>query len=243
VLAAPDLDKKMRMEVDTSDYVIGGVLSMECEDGLWRPVAFLSKSLNEIERNYEIHDKEMLVIIRGLENWRYLLEGAHFKFEIWTDHKNLEYFMKAQKLNWRQARWALYLSRFDFTLKHVPGTKMGKADGLSRRLDWKVGVGNDNNNQIFIKDNWICSLEEVVIEGPEVDIVKKIKKARSKDEEVVRIVEEMKKVRVKELRGEEWKIEGELVLKEGKIYISKDVELRAEIIQLHYDVPAAGHEG
>jgi len=107
---------------------------------------------------------------------------------------------------------------------------MGKTDGLSRRLDWKVGVGNDNNNQIFIKDNWICSLEEVVIEGPEVDIVKKIKKARSKDEEVVRIVEEMKKVRVKELRGEEWKIEGELVLKEGKIYISKDVELRAEII-------------
>jgi len=67
VLAAPDIDKKMRMEVDASDYATGGVLSMECEDGLWRPVAFLSKSLNEIERNYEIHDKEMLAIIRGLE--------------------------------------------------------------------------------------------------------------------------------------------------------------------------------
>jgi len=127
-----DLDKKMRMEVDMSDYTTGGVLSMECKDGLWRPVAFLSKSLNEIERNYEIYDKEMLVIIRGLENWRHLLEGACFKFEIWTDHKNLEYFMKAQKLNRRQARWALYLSKFDFTLKHVPETKMGKADGLSR---------------------------------------------------------------------------------------------------------------
>jgi len=63
VLAAPDIDKKMRMEVDTLDYVTGGVLSMECEDGLWRPVAFLSKSLNEIERNYEIHNKEMLAII------------------------------------------------------------------------------------------------------------------------------------------------------------------------------------
>ena len=82
VLAAPDLDKKMRMEVNASDYATGGVLSMECEDGLWRPVAFLSKSLNETERNYEIHDKEMLVIIRGLENWRHLLEGAYFKFEI-----------------------------------------------------------------------------------------------------------------------------------------------------------------
>jgi len=82
VLAAPDLDRKMRMEVDTSDYTIGGVLSIEGEDGKWRPVTFLSKSLNEIERNYEIHDKEMLAIIRGLESWRYLLEGAKFKFKI-----------------------------------------------------------------------------------------------------------------------------------------------------------------
>ena len=77
-----------------SDYAMGGVLSMECEDGLWRPVVFLSKSLNETKRNYEIHDKEILVIIRGLENWRHLLE-----VEVWMDHKNLEYFMKAQKLN------------------------------------------------------------------------------------------------------------------------------------------------
>ena len=103
MLAALDLDKKMRMEVDASDYVMGGVLSIECKDGLWRLVAFLSQSLNETERNYEIHDKEMLAIIRGLENWRHLLEGIHFKFEIWTDHKNLEYFMKVQKLNQRQA--------------------------------------------------------------------------------------------------------------------------------------------
>jgi len=68
VLATPDLDKKMRMEVDASDYAIGGVLSMEGKDGLWRLVIFLSKFLNETERNYKIHDKEMLAIIRELEN-------------------------------------------------------------------------------------------------------------------------------------------------------------------------------
>ena len=55
---------------------------MEYEDGLWRPVTFLLKSLNKTEKNYEIYNKEMLVIIRGLENWRHLLEGAYFKFEI-----------------------------------------------------------------------------------------------------------------------------------------------------------------
>jgi len=243
VLAAPDIDKKMRMEMDASDYAMGGVLSMECGDGLWRPVAFLSKLLNEMERNYEIHDKEMLAIIRGLEAWRHLLEGVQYKFEVWTDHKNLEYFMKAQKLNRRQARWALYLSRFEFILKHVAETKMGKADRLSRRADWKVGTDKDNKNQVFIKDNWIHNMYEVVVEGSEVDILKKIKKVRSKDKDIVRVVEEMKKAGVKELRGNEWKIEEDLVLKEGKVYVPKDEELRVEIIWLHHDVLAAGHGG
>ena len=82
VLAALDLDKRMRIEMDMSDYATGGVLSMECKDGLWRPVVFLSKSLNETEKNYEIYDKKMLAIIRGLENWRHLLESTKFKFEI-----------------------------------------------------------------------------------------------------------------------------------------------------------------
>ena len=120
---------------------------------------------------------------------------------------------------------------------------MGKADGLSQRADWKIGVDKDNSDQVFIKDNWIRSMYEVVVEGPEVDLLEKIKKARSKDEEVVRVVEEMKKAGVKKLRGNEWKIEGELVLKEEKIYVPKDEELRVEIIQLHHDVPAAGHGG
>ena len=85
---------------------------------------------------------------------------------------------------------------------------MGKADGLSRRADWKVGTDKDKDNQVFIKDNWICSMYEVVVEGPEVELVEKIKKARSKDEDVVRVVEEMKRAKVKELRGNEWKVEG-----------------------------------
>ena len=99
VLVTPDLDKEMRVEVDASDFAMGGVLSMKCEDKRRRPVAYISKSLNKAERNYEIHDKEMLAIIQCLEAWRHFLEEAKDRFEIWMDHKNLEYFMKAQKLN------------------------------------------------------------------------------------------------------------------------------------------------
>ena len=104
VLAAPDLDKEFRVEADASNYATGGVLSMKCSDKKWRPVAFISKSLSNTERNYEIYDKEMLMVVRCLEVWRHFLEGTVVKFKIWTDHKNLEYFMKAQKLNRRQAR-------------------------------------------------------------------------------------------------------------------------------------------
>jgi len=79
----------MRVEADALDYAMGEVLLTKCEDGKWRPVAFISKSLNTTERNYKIHDKEMLAVIRCLEVWRHYLEGVKLEFEIWTDLKNL----------------------------------------------------------------------------------------------------------------------------------------------------------
>jgi len=244
VLVTPDLDKEMRVEVDVSDFVMGGVLSMKCEDKKWRPVAYISKSLNEAERNYKIHDKEMLAIIRCLETWKHFLEGAKDWFEIWTDHKNLEYFMKAQKLNRRQARWSLYLSRFDFALKHVAGKSMGRADSLSRRVAWTEGVERDNENQVMLKEEWLeVRIIKQLIEEPEEEIVKKIKEAKDKDEEVIKAVKEMKKAGVKVLRNEKWQIKEGLVLKEGRVYVPKDEKLRVEIIRLHHDTPIAEHGG
>ena len=190
VLAAPDLDKEFRVEADASNYTTGGVLLMKCSDKLWRPVTFLSKSLSNTERNYEIHDKEMLAVVRCLEAWRHFLEGTTIKFEIWTDHKNLEYFMKAQNLNKRQAIWALYLSRFDFTLKYVLGSKMGKANSLSRRPDWEVGVERDNENETLVKPKWLevrrTEKVEIIVEG--VDLLEKVKQSKVKDDEVVKAV-------------------------------------------------------
>jgi len=136
------LGKEFRVKANASNYATGGVLSMKCLDNLWRPVAFISKFLSDTERNYEIHDKGMLVVIRYLEAWRHFLEGMTVKFEIWTDHKNLEYFMKAQKLNQRQARWALYLSRFNFMLKHVlvKGCKRELHTGTNKTILWQLPI-------------------------------------------------------------------------------------------------------
>jgi len=82
LLVAPDINKEFRVEANTSNFATGGVLSVKCEDGKWRPVAYISKSLNETEWNYEIHDKEMLAVICCLEAWRYFLEGSQSKFEV-----------------------------------------------------------------------------------------------------------------------------------------------------------------
>ena len=86
------------------------------------------------------------------------MEDAKMNFEIWTDQKNLEYFMSSQNLNYRQVHWALYLSRFNFVLKHIPGSKMGKADGLSRRSDWEKEVEGDNEKRILLKPEWVRSI-------------------------------------------------------------------------------------
>jgi len=165
------------------------------------------------------------------------------RFEIWTDHKNLEYFMKMQKLNRRQARWVLYLSRFNFMLKHVPGSKIGKADSLSRRPDWEVGVERDNENEMLVKPKWLevrrMERVEIIVEG--VDLLEKVRKSKVKYDEVVKAVEEIKQAGVKMLRDEEWREVDGIMYKEKKVYIPKDNILRAEIIRLHHDIPVRGH--
>ena len=85
-----------------------------------------------------------MAIIYYLEAWRHFLEESQSKFEVWTDHKNLEYFISNQKLNRRQVRWALYLSKFDFALKHILGSRMEKVNRLSKRPDWEVKVEKNN---------------------------------------------------------------------------------------------------
>jgi len=104
VLISPDPTKPFCIEADSSDFATDAVLfQVSSEDKKWHPVAFLSKSLSPVEWNYEIHNKEMLAIIRALQEWRHFIEGAEHQCEIWTDHKNLEYPMTAKQPNWRQA--------------------------------------------------------------------------------------------------------------------------------------------
>jgi len=150
VLVSPQELDPFWIEVDSSDFATGAVLSQQSTmDGKWHLIAFYSKSLSSMEQNYEIHNKEMLAIIRVLEEWRHFLEGATYLVEIWTNHKNLEYFMMAKKLNRYQAYWSLHLARFDFLLHHRPRRTMGKPNALSRRADHRNGA-SDNENVVLL---------------------------------------------------------------------------------------------
>jgi len=178
VLVSPQESDPFWVKADSSDFATGAVLSQQSTiDRKWHPVAFYSKFLSFVERNYEIYDKEMLAIICALEEWRHFLEGVTHPVEIWTDHKNLKYFMTAKKLNYHQARWSLHLARFDFLLHHCPGCTMGKPDALSRRADHE-NRASDNENIVLLRLEFLVvhALEGVELTGVEQKILSNIHK-------------------------------------------------------------------
>ena len=132
ILSHYNPDKACHLETDASDYVSAGILSQPDDDGILHPVAFFSKKMAPAECNYEIYNKELLAIIRCFEQWRPELESTAIPVKVLTDHKSLEYFMTTKALTRRQARWAKFLSQFNFIISYKPGVQNGKADALTR---------------------------------------------------------------------------------------------------------------
>jgi len=118
-------------------------------------------------------------------------------------------------------------------LKHVSGNKIGKADSLSRRLDWEVGVEKDNEDKMLVKPEWLevrrTEAVEIIVDG--VDLLEEVRKSKVKDDEVVKAMEEMKRAGVRMLRDKKWKVD-DIMYKEGKVYVPRDKKLRAEIINV-----------
>ena len=187
VLAHFNWAKEIILETDASDYVSAGVLSQHGDDGRLRPVAFFSKKHTATECNYEIYDKELLVIIRCFEEWRPELEGTASPIKVITDHRNLEYFTTRKLLNRRQARWAEFLSRFNFVITYRPGKQGAKPDALTRRSQDLPAEGDDrlrHQSQVVIKERNIDSnLRLRVMRLPD-DLEKQLTQAYERDETV-----------------------------------------------------------
>src|SRR5258707_4554077 len=240
-LAFPSKSGLFRLECDTSNFATGAVLSQQQEDGLFHPIGFMSKSFSNTEWNYQIHDKEMLAIMRALEEWRHFLEGSDQKFEIHTDHKNLSYFQEAHKLNCRQARWSLYLSRFDFILTHKPGRQMGRPDALSRRADHPRGAEDNVDCTLLTPEVFeLRVMEAVTLEGEEAVFMEWIRQSDQYDNPVVKA---LKALDAGELHSDEWTCAEEVVLYRGRVYIPDDPQLHHDLVHAHHSTAVTGHPG
>jgi hypothetical protein len=192
-----DWTKEAIVETDASDFVSGGVLSQYDDEGILRPVAFFSKKHSAVECNYEIYDKELLAIIRCLEEWRPELEGTETPIRILSDHRNLEYFMSTKMLNRRQARWSEFLSRYNFRIIYRPGKQGEKPDALTRRSEDLPKEGDERlqhqSRVVLKKENFENQLPPTPPQTPEppptkhVHFEKETKTVRFEDQPVIRL--------------------------------------------------------
>ena len=165
ILVHPDSDTQFIVEVDAANVRVGTILSQHSAgDSKVHPCAFYSHQLSP---NYGIGNKELLAVKLAPEEWPQWLEGAQVPFQVWTDHKNLEYLQTAKRLNSRQARWALFFSRFNFHLAYLPGSKNVKPDALSRYFE---GPTKDIDPDTILRP-------EVFIHAVELDIEKTVQEA------------------------------------------------------------------
>jgi hypothetical protein len=242
VLMMPDQTKPFQIETDASKYATGAVLTQLDSNGDRHPISFISKTFSPAERNYEIYDRELLAIIRALEEWRHYIQGSPHTTIILSDHKNLTYYREAKNLNRRQARWSLYLSEFDVKLVHTPGSKMIQSDALSRRPDLCPDEDNDNEDIIMLPDDMFLNLIDM-------DLQRKITMSEDLDgnaAEALKLLLENAPTSMTTGLGD-WtvdKSEGRNILfYKGKNYIPRNIELRREIVQNFHDHETAGHPG
>ncbi|KAL5511461.1 hypothetical protein ACEPAH_4677 [Sanghuangporus vaninii] len=241
----PKSDKPYTLETDASDVAIGAVLQQEDGQGELRPLGFMSKTLSSAQRNYPMHDKEMLAIMEALGHWRHLLEGTKEPLTIRSDHTNLRYFMTAQNLTRHQARWALELSRYNFKILHWPGKK-NQADALSRRPDY-MPEDKDNLGVTLLPPDMIeqqtlrrteinglyrLETEMVTISDPIIRTIKRHYNFKEAKQEIMAI---------KKSNGYSYK--NGLHYVSSALYVPPSTNLKSLLIRRRHDHKLAGHPG
>ena len=266
VLIHPDPTKAFVIETDASNFALGCILSQLHIDGRLRPCAFYSRSLNDHERNYDIHDKELLAIKVAFEQWRHLLEGAVHEITVLTDHRNLEYFKtKAKVLNQRHARWSSFLSRFRFVLTYRPGPRNGKPDALSRRAEYRPDGGETPRSSegqatetILQQTNFHPNTDSVVPPPPQLGSIvmssistgfeEELQAALARDPLALAVRNHWEKVGNQEVF--DWitpqqlgklSEQGPYIVRNGRLYVP--TSLRVGVLQSRHDDPTAGHYG
>src|SRR5260221_4545105 len=242
----------MMVETDVSDHTIAGILSVTTKDNEIRLVAFFSRSLQGAEKNYDTHDKELLVIFEAFKNWQHFLEGSAEVIDMVTNHKNLEYFMSSKKLSCHQARWAEFLGQFNMKVQFRPGRLGSKPDTLTHR--WDIYMEGDNPEPAATNVRPVFTIEQLAgtpvlvcagtMEDPTPSntldhdtLAKSITTAYTEDELAKKIHEQIKTAN----QPDGWtEREGHLLFRKWKYVLNKGT-LCLHTICDHHDHPTAGH--
>src|SRR5260221_11646291 len=183
VLTFPSQSGCFCLECDASNFATRAVLSQVQADGMHQPITFMSKGFSDVECNYQIHNKEMLAIMHTLDEWHHFLEGMMEKFEILMDHQNLN--------DW-QSHWSLFLSHFDFSLRHQPGQLMGRPDTLSWRSDHPHRK-DDNANVTLLPSNVfeVRNMEATLVDSGGNKLVEHIQRSTGHANTVAKALQEL----------------------------------------------------
>ena len=221
LLRSPDQSKPFVVTTDASGFAVGAELSQEF-GGQLQPIAFMSKKLNSAERNYPVHEQELLAVIQAIREWKCYLDGQ--KFKIITDHKSLIYLQKQPHLSSRQTRWVEFLAQFDFDMEYKSGKLNTVADALSRRSDYREPLFQMN----AVSESVSSSLTGQLIQAQAVDDI-------------------CQRVLRKELTSAEVKLnltdrEG-VVYKDQRLMVPDVAKLKTFLLQSYHDHPLVGHVG
>ena len=245
VLIHPDPEERFRVETDASNYAYGAVLSQKSKtDHQQHPVAFFSKSMTPVERNYGISDKEALAIVKALQHWRHWLEGTRLPIEILTDHQNLQYFTKPRILNCRQLRWMDLLNHYNYIIQYRPGNKNGAADALSRRRELAPENPEEDEPTTLFPASKFADLAAKTAQLNDQEFIEcilaVIQEATLSDNAIQELIKEA--VTQHPLPENITLIDG-LPYKDDRIYVPDIPEIQRQILRLYHDSPVAGHLG
>ncbi|KAF8703074.1 hypothetical protein RHS03_06294, partial [Rhizoctonia solani] len=219
---------------------MGAILSQRGNDNRLHPVAYMSKSFSSAEANYDTHDKELLAIIKALEEWRIFLEATDKPIQVFTDHRNLEYWMQARTFNQRHARWRIFLSNFNFEIHYCPGKQSGKPDALSRRSDY---VDLPMEPEVMLPSEVFANTSEA-----ELEIVTEIQDKLKDDPSLEPIIQFLTEDAdnappsiCKAYRDYDW--EEDLLWYQGKLVVPDLETLKERLLREFHNSPLAGHPG
>jgi hypothetical protein len=246
-------DSKLIVETDASDYALAAILSLYTPDGELHPVAFHSRSFSSAELNYDVHDKELLAIYEAFRHWRQYLEGSGDPVDVFTDHKNLEYFSTTKLLTRRQVRWSEYLAQFNLVIRYRPGKLGTKPDALTRRWDVYLKEGNSdyatinpqNLRPLFTTKQLNASVRASALIGPalrgaaimDIDSLHQdIRSALPNDP--------VSALHLPVPSDSRWSLSPEgLLLRNNRIYVPNTADLRLRVLRHKHDHVLSGHFG